>query len=395
MADADNATQTNPDGVAAASKKRKTAEPSTAESSSDDDGNVFDESSVEESPPSCICNVWIGGNRMCQLHGHLFEQWIADLPPPADFVMGRPRTPPPKKSSTTAVSASNVIDLISDSNGSSKNTARKNLKAAFENEKEAKATRIDAMLKDARHRSVSSPTFDDEMFIAAFLDPRCRKGLEKLWMIPEQYKDLRDLVLDLMVDVAKETDSNTADNAAGDDDDGSVEAQGASKAGESCFAFTGAFEFNDEVAANETSTEERIRIRCEVQLVAYERSDALPMQDAENNFTDPLKYWKKNAPHSPELAKLAQEYLSIPATSAPSERIWSRAARVITAKRSCIDPAVTSSIMFVQENSNLIHEHWNDLMPNQSLNEFLLPPPFRDIDEDGNPIDAGLDEDEA
>ncbi len=156
-------TQTSPDRVAAASsKKRKTAESSTNESSSDDDGNV-DESSVEESPPSCICNVWIGGNKMCRLHGHLFEQWIADLPPPADFKMGRPRTPPPKKSSTTAVSASNVIDLISDSNGSSKNPVSKNLAAAFEDVKEAKTTRIDVMLKKAtQHRRVSSPTFDDD-----------------------------------------------------------------------------------------------------------------------------------------------------------------------------------------------------------------------------------------
>ncbi len=228
------------------------------------------------------------------------------------------------------------------------------------------------------------------MFIAAFLDPRCRKGLEKAWMIPEQYEDLRDLVLDLMIDVAKETNSNTTDNVGGDGCGG--EAQGGSKAGESCFAFSGAFDFNDDDAANETSTEERIRIRCEAQLVAYERSDGLPMQDAENNFIDPLQHWKKTAHHFPELATLAQEFLSIPATSAPSERIWSRAARMITAKRSCIDPTVTSNIMFVQENSNLIHEHWNDLMPGISLNEYLLPPPFRDIDEDGNLIDAGGDE---
>ena len=45
--------------------------------------------------------------------------------------------------------------------------------------------------------------------------------------------------------------------------------------------------------------------------------------------------------------------------------------------------------MFVQENSTLIRKHWDELMPGQPLNEFFLPPPFKDEDENGNPIDIG------
>ena len=78
---------------------------------------------------------------------------------------------------------------------------------------------------------------------------------------------------------------------------------------------------------------------------AYELLEQMPMQDGERKFNDPLKRWKQIAHQFPELATLAREYLwDIPATSAPLERISSRAARVITAKRSCIDPIVTCRI---------------------------------------------------
>ena len=46
----------------------------------------------------------------------------------------------------------------------------------------------------------------------------------------------------------------------------------------------------------------------------------------------PLSWWKSSAHRFKNLERLAAKYLAIPATSAPSERIWSRAARVLTVK---------------------------------------------------------------
>ena len=47
-------------------------------------------------------------------------------------------------------------------------------------------------------------------------------------------------------------------------------------------------------------------------------------------------------------------------------------------------------MMFAQENSELIREHWKVLQPNNvQLPECYLPPPVNDVDEDGNPIDVG------
>lgn len=224
------------------------------------------------------------------------------------------------------------------------------------------------------------------LFIAAYLDPRVRKGL-KTWMVPEQFSDLRSLVLDLMVDVAK---------ANGTDDDAEVNEGRAvtNDTGGMGFAFDGAFDFDSDSESNNASTEENIRIRCEAQLSAYELSSHMAMKDAEGNYNDPLQqFWKPNASQYPELAVLAKEYLPSQATSAPSERIWSRAGRVIAAKRSCIDPEVTTSTIFVQENSRLIRKHWNELMPGKDLVESYLLPPFEDKDENGDAIDVGQGDD--
>jgi hypothetical protein len=45
-------------------------------------------------------------------------------------------------------------------------------------------------------------------------------------------------------------------------------------------------------------------------------------------YNCPLSWWKSSAHRFKNFESLAVKYLAIPATSAPSERIWSRAARV-------------------------------------------------------------------
>jgi hypothetical protein len=116
------------------------------------------------------------------------------------------------------------------------------------------------------------------------------------------------------------------------------------------------------------------------------------MKDNDGKYNDPLKFWSENASQFPELSQLASEFLSIPATSAPSERIWSRAARVITAKRAQLSSEVTFCMIFVQENVKLICEHWDELMPNVPLSESYFPKAFEDIDEEGHKINVGQDD---
>lgn len=66
---------------------------------------------------------------------------------------------------------------------------------------------------------------------------------------------------------------------------------------------------------------------------------------------DPLLFWKRKSMESDELkmlAKVAVKYLSIVATSVPSEQSFSLAGNIITTKRNRLDPKRASKLMFLK-----------------------------------------------
>ena len=234
-------------------------------------------------------------------------------------------------------------------------------------------------------------------FIAAYLDLRTKKAL-KTMMVETEYDDLRELILDLMVDVAtKEHELSKPKKDRGkDSDDIAGSSTTRKRKSQLDFAFDDLYDDDSsESEDDEMLNLSNIRIRCEHELAAYDLLPSMKMKDSNGNYSNPLMHWKKTECQSPELSKLAAKYFTIPATSAPSERIWSRAARVLTAKRANLKPEVTSRMIFAQENVHLIREHWDVLMPNHPLTESFLPNPFEDVDEEGNPIDAGQDDDDV
>ena len=80
-----------------------------------------------------------------------------------------------------------------------------------------------------------------------------------------------------------------------------------------------------------------------------------------SGFNCPLDWWRSNWGRYKRLSKLAIKFLSIPATSAPSERVWSRAARVLTAKRSRMKQDATQAMMYCRENTHLLHKYYCDI----------------------------------
>ena len=65
---------------------------------------------------------------------------------------------------------------------------------------------------------------------------------------------------------------------------------------------------------------------------------------------DALEWWSRNEKRFPVIAKLAQYYLSVPATSVPSERIFSTAGLILNEKRSCLHPETADMLIFLNKN---------------------------------------------
>lgn len=62
--------------------------------------------------------------------------------------------------------------------------------------------------------------------------------------------------------------------------------------------------------------------------------------------TNPLVWCKDNQNQFPHLAKLTKQYLGIPATSVPSERVFSTTGDIVTAQRASLSPDNVDMMVF-------------------------------------------------
>jgi len=67
----------------------------------------------------------------------------------------------------------------------------------------------------------------------------------------------------------------------------------------------------------------------------------------------PLDFWKKNKNTFPELYMLQIKYLSVPATSVPSERVFSKAGLITNDRRNRLHPKHLDFIIFLNRNTNI------------------------------------------
>jgi hypothetical protein len=61
-------------------------------------------------------------------------------------------------------------------------------------------------------------------------------------------------------------------------------------------------------------------------------------------------WWKHNKNRFPVLSELATKYLCAPATSTPSERLFSQAGNTMTSKRTKLNPLLFEKIVFLKKN---------------------------------------------
>eukprot|EP00731_Ephydatia_muelleri_P012494 Em0006g1388a len=77
------------------------------------------------------------------------------------------------------------------------------------------------------------------------------------------------------------------------------------------------------------------------------------LKEAEINFRidDPMDWWRKHESYFLQVAKLARKYLAIPASTAPSERVFSTAKNILQKKRWSLLPERLGKCIFLRHNA--------------------------------------------
>ncbi|XP_026083928.1 zinc finger BED domain-containing protein 1-like [Carassius auratus] len=86
------------------------------------------------------------------------------------------------------------------------------------------------------------------------------------------------------------------------------------------------------------------RIRADTEVTRYLQEEALDLH------SDPLAWWRDNQARFPLLSKVARKYMSICATSTPSERVFSAAGNIVTPLRSSLKPDNVNMLVFLSRN---------------------------------------------
>lgn len=235
-------------------------------------------------------------------------------------------------------------------------------------------------------------------FFASFLDPRVLPILVDI-MTDEDFEQLKDDIVDQMV---------AKSNAMSQGQDNPVPrmsptATAKSKPKKPSKASQMLRGLNTKPKPSNETTEDNVNDDCRAQLNRYIKdalSGVCPLEDDDGEFNDPLEWWKNNMVRYELVAHLARLYLAIPATSAPSERIWSRAARILTLKRARLKEEVVERMMYVRENIRYLRKHYVELAkvgrePHlHDLVQFELQylPSLNAVSDDEDKLDVGQDD---
>ena len=201
------------------------------------------------------------------------------------------------------------------------------------------------------------------------LDPRT-KDLSKYSMVDK--RKLYDFALEKMMEMAPTMDSSITnipredvdgiDNI--DRDDNNVQENIVNR-NNAAHPFLDLFDDKEEdndlnnfgIAANarNLSRNEIIREVCKKELERYKNVPKMNtrqhMMQNNGEMPCPLKeWWLLRKQEFPILAQLTKKYLCIPPTSAPSERIFSKANNLINRQRNRLNPQLAGDLLFVGEN---------------------------------------------
>ena len=192
--------------------------------------------------------------------------------------------------------------------------------------------------------------------IAVALDPRF-KHMQGCGIHPNEVETIWEKVLQLMISTKTTDNENDSTVSSAEDDDHNDDDAAPVAPVNANISFLANLNFlasnindNNNNAGAENDVEEGLQTQCEVELKLYRKSALLLTHGSNNQWNNPLEWWKNNQMKFPTVAAIAKKFLAVQATSASSERIFSRARRIVTTDRNRLDPLTVGSLLYVSEN---------------------------------------------
>jgi hypothetical protein len=116
---------------------------------------------------------------------------------------------------------------------------------------------------------------------------------------------------------------------------------------------------NDPVVVIQEHNVMRINEAANAEILLYTCEPSIPLQNAQQRFTCPLSWWKSNQTKCRLLSEVALCLLCIPATSAPSERVFSVAGLTIAKGRVRMAPQTANEMIFLHDATSAIRKYYD------------------------------------
>jgi hypothetical protein len=196
-------------------------------------------------------------------------------------------------------------------------------------------------------------TLHPYFFLASYLDPRVRPLLPQM-LTASGLRNLENDLLSMM-----EIEYGLMENDRPVKSLPAVDLTSNSTPIRATILFAG-LEVENVEGQNDDLDEEAVMNEIKSELTFFKKEATMPLTTADG-YSNPLDWWRKNAYKFPFLARLARKLLAIPASSAPSERVWSRVSTVLTAKRARMKSEVAADIMYIRENLVIMRKHYVEI----------------------------------
>lgn len=89
-------------------------------------------------------------------------------------------------------------------------------------------------------------------------------------------------------------------------------------------------------------------------LTSHKQKEANKLVFSETGIVNPLSWWRENSQSYPRLSKVARDYLTIPASSASSERVFSSSGKILSDLRTSLKADTLAGLTFMYTNKKLL-----------------------------------------